>query len=427
MMPGMNTSGQTRGAPRVPLVVVGGGAAGMMAAVAAAEAGTEVILLERGPRPGRKLLITGGSRCNLTHDGRAATVLKSMGPDPRFLRHAVHGFPPGAVVGFFNSLGVPTTVAPDGCVFPESNRAEDVLQALERRMAELGVSVQTRRRVVSVGHVEEGFRVGTPESALLARRLIVATGGVSYPTTGSTGDGYEMAQALGHTVRPVYPALSALETVQTWPGELAGVSLDDVVLKATMSTGKKVTGRGDLLFAGWGISGPASLRLCWQLAETFGPLSTPVEVTLDVCPDVSGDELLARLNRLLQEQPRRKLVGVLHRLGLARKLVEVLCREFDLPGQCRCSETTRATRRRVVTLLKALPMTLRGPREARHATAVRGGVSTEEIDPRTMESNRREGLYFAGEVMDVDGDCGGYNLQIAWSTGRLAGASAAAR
>ncbi|MFW5798534.1 MAG: aminoacetone oxidase family FAD-binding enzyme, partial [Planctomycetota bacterium] len=303
----MNEYGQTRGMTRVPLVVVGGGAAGMMAAIAAAEAGTEVILLERGPRCGRKLLITGGSRCNLTHDGPAAMVLKSMGPTPRFLRHAVHSFPPRSTIDFFEALGVRTTVAPDGCVFPESNRAEDVLQALEQRMTDLGVSPQTGRRVVSVGHLQEGFRVGTSESALVARRLVIATGGVSYPTTGSTGDGYDMARALGHTVRPVYPALSALETVETWPGELAGVSLDDVVLKAKTSTGKKATGRGDMLFAGWGISGPASLRLCWQLADTFGPLSSPVEVTLDLCPDLQSDDLLAQLNRLLQEQPRRQL------------------------------------------------------------------------------------------------------------------------
>lgn len=411
-------------ATTVPLVIVGGGAAGMMASVAAAEGGARPLLVEAGSRVGRKILISGGSRCNLTHEGEPKEILEAFGPGGRFLRAATWEFPPRAVCEWFAARGLDTYAQPDGCVFPGSDEAADVVRALAGELKRLGVTFHRHRRVVSVGRVDAGFVVRTNEATYTAKKLVVATGGCSYPTTGSTGDGWTFARALGHTIVRPRPALVPLETAEPWVSGLAGVSVADVALTATPRGERPVTCRGDLLFAHWGVSGPVALRLAWRLADYLTPPHRHIPLTIDLLPDRTFDDLDIELQRLFAENPRRRWPTIVGDMA-PTALVKILAAHLGPTPAKPVAEMTRDERRRIVSHLKTLPLTVTKPRPIEQAIAVRGGVSRDEIDPKTMESRLHKGLYFAGEVMDVDGDCGGYNLQIAWSTGRLAGRMAA--
>jgi predicted Rossmann fold flavoprotein len=407
---------------RPDVCIVGAGPAGLMAAIAAARAGASTVLLEANPQTGRKLLITGGGRCNFTHVGDANGMVRTFGKAGRFLRHAFHELPPQEIVSYFRSRGIESAVEPDGSIFPASLGAVDIREVLLREASSLGARLMTDSKVLQVAPDDGGFSVRTGRRTILARRLIIAAGGVSYPQTGSTGDGYRFAQTLGHTVTPPRASCVPVRTAETWPGTMAGVSIDPVVIKTSIE-GRKIAVRGAMLFTHDGISGPAGLDLSWHIADRFSPRST-VAIRIDLIPETDAEKLDQSLQQKFAQGPRKELVNVLSEL-FPKRLAAILCDLAGCAGDTQAAQLKKEGRRRIVSIAKALPLGVTGTRPIAEATVTRGGVSTDEIDPRTMQSRIRPGLFFAGEVIDVDGPCGGYNLQMCWSTGALAGRSAA--
>ena len=404
------------------VVVIGGGAAGCMAALTAARQGAGVTLLERNPKLGRKLYITGKGRCNVTNDCTVQEVLQNIPHNGRFLTSAVTRFPPEAVKAFFEGQGVPLKTERGNRVFPQSDRAADIIDALLRALRRAGVSiVQDRalslRREGEVLLGVEGERGFYPGQA-----AIVATGGVSYPLTGSTGDGYDFARALGHTVVPPEPSLVPLVAEQKFCAEMQGLSLRNVAIQ--VRTGKKKTvyaEQGELLFTHFGLSGPLILSASAHMRE-FG--RERYYINLDLKPALDGEKLDRRLLRELEENANRDFHNVLEAL-VPRLMVPVLVELTGIPADTKANSVTRAQRRRLLETLKCLRIDIRGPRPVEEAIVTAGGVKVSEINPATMESRLAPGVYFAGEVLDADAYTGGFNLQIAWSTGRAAGEAAA--
>ncbi len=404
------------------ILVVGGGAAGMMAAIAAAEAGCGVTLLERNEKLGRKIYITGKGRCNCTNDCSLDDFLREVPRNPRFLYSALTAFTPQDMMAFLESAHCPVVVQRGHRVFPATEKASDVTRALERRLRETGVEVRLNSRVRGL-IIKDSRAAGislTDGGELPADAVIVATGGLSYPGTGSTGDGYGLARSANHTLIPTRPSLSALETAETWPSQLQGLSLKNVRL--TLKQGKKTIydQLGEMLFTHFGISGPLVLEMSCHLPDSLEQL----ELRLDLKPGLTAEQLDARLLRDLQENQRRQLHTVLPGL-LPASLARIFPELAGVEGDKICGQLTRPERERILQTLKSLPLTIRRMRPVDEAIVTRGGVSVKEIDPRTMASKLLPGLYFAGEVMDVDAHTGGFNLHIAFSTGRLAGQSAA--
>ncbi len=404
------------------VVIVGGGAAGMMSAVFAAREGARVTLLERGEKLGKKVYITGKGRCNVTNNCTVDEFLREVPRNPRFLYSALNFFGPQDMMVLLEDAGCPVVTQRGRRVFPQSEKASDVTRALQGLMLRAGVQVRYHARVKAVETTEGRVSGVTLESGEVidVSRVIVATGGLSCPLTGSTGDGYRLAEAVGHTTTPRKGVLSAIETAVDWPGELAGLSLKNVTLSARQ--GKKVIYEdlGEMLFTHTGVSGPLVLTLSSHLPDDVAQ----IHVTLDLKPGLSAQQLDARLQRDLLSQPRRQLVNVLPGLlpGRLAALFPALC---QLDGATVCAQVTREMREKLCATMKALPLPLKGLAPIAEAVVTRGGVSVREISPATMESRLLPGLYFAGEVLDVDAHTGGYNLQIAWSTGALAGYSAA--
>ncbi len=407
----------------VKICIVGAGPAGLMAAIHAASGPVPTVVVEANAAAGRKLLLTGGGRCNFTHAADPGQLAKAFGQAGRFLRHSFHELSPDDVREFFRSRGLAGTVEPDGCVFPRNKRATDILNILLDEAEERGVRLQFRCRVSTVAMNRDSFRIHAEDRQLVAPRLIIATGGVSWPQTGSRGDGYRLAAQLGHTIVPPKPALIPLITRETWPGTLAGVSLPGVRIEAT-SGGRRLRVTGNMLFTQNGIGGPAVLDLSRLLADDLGPEHAGIDIGIDVLPEM--DE--AQLDRRLQEQcrtwPRRTVANILSEL-VPRQFSRALCQAAQCNGDLQAGQLPAEKRRRIVQAIKSLPLHVTGTEPMAKATVTHGGVNRDEIDPQTMESKICPGLFFAGEVIDADGPCGGYNLQMCWSTGALAGRSAA--
>ncbi len=408
------------------ILVVGGGASGMMAAGRAAELGADVLLLEKMPRLGTKLRITGKGRCNLTNVADLSEFIRHFGPNGRFLYNAFSRFFVDDLRAFFARMGVPTVVERGGRVFPQSNAAADVAEALRRYCQEAGVRVRYKtavdRLLVQGGHV---VGVGAGEVEFRARAVILATGGASYPSTGSTGDGYRLAASVGHTVVPIRPALVPLETAEPWVPRMMGVSLRNV--RATLYVdGKAVASEfGEMLFTHFGLSGPIILTLSRHPSLAGRPApGSRIEVGVDLKPALSDETLDARLRRDLDAHGKRAFRSIVKGLVPA-KMVDVLVELSGVPGDKPAHQITASERARLFGLLRDLRMTVVGQRPLREAIVTAGGVALDEVDPRTMESRRVAGLYFCGEVLDLDADTGGYNLQAAFSTGWVAGESAA--
>ena len=404
------------------IVIIGGGAAGMMAAIHASRLGAQVTLLERNPKLGKKVYITGKGRCNVTNDCTLDEFMKEVPRNPRFLYSALSYFTPQSMMELLEDAGCPVVVQRGRRVFPASEKASDVTRALERLMREGGVRIVYDARVKEIT-AQDGAVTGvtlTDGRTLAADRVIVATGGLSCPLTGSTGDGYRMAEALGHTVTPRSAVLFAIETAESWPGELMGLSLRNVTL--TMKKGKKTlySELGEMLFTHFGVSGPLVLTMSCHLPDNLADAS----VTLNLKPGLTREQLDARLQRDFDENSRKMLRSVLPGL-LPARLAELFPRLCGVDGDKVCAQITREERDAIAEKITALPLTLRKLAPIEEAIATRGGVSVKEIDPSTMESKKVAGLYFAGEVIDVDAHTGGYNLQIAWATGALAGTCAA--
>ena len=404
------------------IIVVGGGAGGMMAALFAARGGARVTLLERNDKLGRKVYITGKGRCNVTNDCTLDEFLQETPRNPRFLYSALSFFSPQDMMRLLEDGGCPVVVQRGRRVFPATEKASDVTRTLQRLMTSAGVRTVTGARVKTIDARDGRVTGVTLENGerMPADRVILATGGRSYPATGSTGDGYAMASALGHTVLAQSGVLSAIETVESWPCELQGLSLRNVTL--TLKRGKKTlyTELGEMLFTHFGISGPLTLTMSCHLPEEL----SQAQVTLNLKPGLSREQLDARLQREFAAQSRKQLRNVMPSL-LPGKMADIFPRLCGVDGGKTCDQITRQEREALVEAMQSLPITLKRLAPLEEAIVTRGGVTVKEIAPATMESKLIAGLYFAGEVMDVDAHTGGYNLHIAWATGALAGHSAA--
>ena len=402
------------------IVVIGGGAAGMMAAVFAARAGGNVTLLEKNEKLGKKVYITGKGRCNLTNDCDLDEFLAQVPRNPRSLYSALSFFSPRDMMSLLEENGCPVTVQRGKRVFPSSEKASDVTRALASLLWKLNVRVRLSTGVRSLslrGGLVSGAEL-TDGSVLPADAVILACGGLSYPSTGSTGDGYRLAASAGHTLIPRSPVLVGLETMESWPKSLQGLSLRNVTL--TLSSGRKVlySELGEMLFTHFGVSGPLVLEASCHLPDPPGGAA----LSIDLKPGLTREQLDARLCRDFAEAGRKQLKSVLPGLlpaSLADLFPSILSIDASLP----CSQITAARRESLLSGLKALPLTVRSPRPVEEAVVTRGGVSVKEIEPGTMRSKLVPNLFLAGEMIDVDAHTGGFNLQIAWSTGALAGQS----
>ena len=404
------------------LIVVGGGAAGMMAAITAAERGTHVTLLERNPKVGRKLYITGKGRCNVTNHCTPQQVLESIPRNGRFLYGAMSRTTPADVEKFFTDLGVPLKVERGNRVFPQSDRAADIIDALFLRLKKLNVRIvqdRAARLMTEEGRVTgvEGERGTYPGAA-----VILATGGASYPATGSTGDGYRLAEEVGHTIIPPKPSLVPLESADPCCPQMQGLALRNVMLRVKNKKNKVVyQEQGELLFTHFGLSGPLILSASAHMRD-FDKDSYRCQI--DMKPALDEQTLDARLVRELGENANRDLQNMLGSL-VPRLMVPVLVQRLGISGEKKCRDITKGERRALLELLKCFSVEVSGPRPIADAIVTSGGVKVGEVDPKTMESKKVQGLYFAGELLDVDAYTGGFNLQIAWATGREAGESAA--
>ena len=404
------------------ILVVGGGAAGMMAALFAARSGADVTLLEHNEKLGKKVYITGKGRCNLTNDCDVDEFLAQVPRNPRFLYSALHFFSPRDMMALLESAGCPVEVQRGRRVFPRSEKASDVTRALTSLMRDAGVRIRLNADVRSFRMADS--RIAgvclSDGSEIPADAVILCTGGVSYPSTGSTGDGYRLAAECGHTVLPPLPVLVGLETEENWPARLQGLSLRNVTL--TLSHGKKklYSELGEMLFTHFGISGPLALEASCHLPDP----SSGASLLIDLKPGLTAEQLDARLLRDFAAAGKKQLQNELPAL-LPSSLAEIFPALCGLPDHLPCNQVTASQRRALAGMLKALPLTVRAPRPVQEAVVTRGGVSVKEIDPGTLCSRIVPNLYFAGEIIDVDAHTGGYNLQIAWSTGALAARSAA--
>ncbi|MCP4538673.1 MAG: NAD(P)/FAD-dependent oxidoreductase [Chloroflexi bacterium] len=406
------------------VIVVGGGASGLMAAGQAAELGAETLLLEKMQRPGRKLRITGKGRCNLTNMAPLREFIAHFGSDGRFLRQAFSRFFADDLVAFFAGLGVRTVTERGGRVFPVSDRAQDVVDALLRWSSAYGVTLRTGSPVSQL-LVEEGRVAGVSSGDRLYRAdaVIIATGGASYPGTGSTGDGYRLAESVGHTVVPIRPALVPLETAGDVAPRLQGLSLRNVAVRLWVDGKKQTEAFGEMLFTHFGVSGPIILSLSGRIVDALRQ-GQRVALSIDLKPALDEPKLDARLLRDLDAHGKRQFQTLLKDL-LPSKLIPVCIDLTSISPHKVGHQITAKERKRLRAWLKDFRLDVTGHRPFAEAIITAGGVDVREIDPRTMASRLVDGLYFAGEVLDVDADTGGYNLQAAFSTGWLAGRSAA--
>ncbi len=403
------------------LIVIGGGPAGMLAAITAAEQGYKVLLLERNDRLGKKLLITGKGRCNVTNDCSGQEVLQNIPRNGRFLYSAMAAFEPKAAKDFFEKRGCPLKTERGNRVFPVSDKAQSVLDCLQKELRRLKVTVQTARvtKILTEDGVVTGVQAG--QESFSAGRVILATGGVSYPTTGSTGDGYKMAQALGHTVTDIEGSLVPLETAGTDCADMQGLSLRNVGVKLLDGKGKVLyKDFGELLFTHFGVSGPTVLSASAHLK------GENCRLVIDLKPALEQGKLDERILRDLQMYQNRAMENALTDL-LPRSMIPVVLRRLQIEPGLPANSLKKQQRRELVELLKAFSVEITGKRPVAEAIITSGGIKTSQVDPKTMESKLVKGLFFAGEILDCDAYTGGFNLQIAWATGYAAAVGAAAR
>ena len=405
------------------ILVVGGGAAGMMAAVTAARRGKNVLLLEKNEKLGKKLFITGKGRCNLTNSAEVEELFNAVVSNPKFLYSSFYSFTNDQVIGFFEELGVKTKVERGGRVFPESDHSSDVIRALEQEMKRLGVRISLGTEVKEI-LTEDGRAKGVRLSSgrtIAADAVIVATGGISYPSTGSTGDGYRFAQECGHKVTDLSPALVPMEVKEWYAKELMGLSLRNIGIRITDGKKKLYEEFGEMLFTHYGVTGPVILSASSIVGKKLK--EHPLTLHIDLKPALTEEQLDKRVLREFEANHNRQFKNAVDSLFPA-KLRPVAIELSGIPEEKKVNEVTKEERLHFVRLIKDFSMTLTGLRGYNEAIITKGGVSVKEIDPGTMESKLVKGLYFAGEVLDLDAVTGGYNLQIAWSTGYLTGANA---
>lgn len=437
------------------IIIIGGGAAGMMAALAAADAGAEVWLLEKNEKLGKKLFITGKGRCNVTNAADMDTLFANVCTNRKFLYSAFYGYDNRAVMAFLEEAGCPLKTERGDRVFPVSDHSSDVIAAFQRELKRKGVKVLLHTEVKalltesagpaeadgraegSAGPAETDGRAnaGTPGKGAPALRavgvqladgrkveadgVVVCTGGISYPLTGSTGDGYRFAEETGHRLTAVYPALVPLRIKESWCGELMGLSLKNVAVRLRCGKKEVYSGFGEMLFTHFGVSGPLILS-----ASSHYVHGSEAALVIDLKPAMDLEQLDRRILRDFEENKNRQFKNSLGGLFPA-KLIPVMIELSGIHPDKRVNEITREERRCFAERIKGLPLTVTGACSFAEAIITRGGVSVKDVNPSTMESKKVKELYFAGEVLDVDALTGGFNLQIAWSTGHLAGINAA--
>lgn len=405
------------------VIVVGGGAAGMMAAVFAARNGQNVQLLEKNEKLGKKLFITGKGRCNITNAVDIEDLFTAVISNPKFLYSGFYSFTNQQVIDFFEELGVKTKIERGERVFPVSDHSSDVIAAFSRELKSLGVSVSLHTEVREL-LCEQDKVCGvllTNGKKMKADAVIVATGGISYPSTGSTGDGYRFAKETGHRVTELLPSLVPMEVRQWYAKELQGLSLRNIEICITDGKKKLYEEFGEMLFTHYGVTGPVILSASSVVGKTLRKKELTLHI--DLKPALSEEQLDKRILREFDANHNKQYKNSIDSLFPA-KLKPVMIELSEIEPEKKVNEITKEERQRLVHLIKDFTMTLTGLRSYNEAIITKGGVSVKEVDPGTMESKKMKGLYFAGEVLDLDAVTGGYNLQIAWSTGYLAGMNA---
>ena len=399
------------------VTIIGGGPAGMFAAITAAQRGKSVLLLERNDRLGKKLLITGKGRCNVTNDCDSAEILQNIPRNGRFLYSAMTEFPPKRIMEFLENAGCDLKTERGNRVFPVSDKSQSVLEALQKEMRRLNVTVRTARAKRIITGEQGVTAVETDRGVFETSCVILATGGVSYPTTGSTGDGYTMAKALGHTIIEPQGSLVPLETAGSDCSDMQGLALRNVAVKLFNAKNKVLyKDFGELLFTHFGVSGPTVLSASCHLK------GENCRLIIDLKPALDEGKLNDRILRDLEMYQNRAMENALTDL-LPRSMIPVVLRRLDIDPQMQANSLTKQKRRALVELLKAFSVEIVGKRPVAEAIITSGGIKTSEIDPKTMESKLVPGLYFAGEIIDCDAYTGGFNLQIAWATAYAAGMS----
>jgi predicted Rossmann fold flavoprotein len=398
------------------IVIIGGGPAGLFCALQAAGDDREVLLLEKNPSCGRKLLITGSGQCNLTHDGEITEFFTHYGDHGRFLRPALRQFTNRDLIAFFEERGLPMTVETGGKIFPASKRSSDVLSILLSECDRKGVQLVRGMPVKKVSRDERGFTIETATTSSRADVVVIATGGATYPATGSTGDGYRIARELGHTVTGIAPALTPVVVKDYTLGDLAGLSFENLPI-SLFRDGKRVHKvSGDLLLTHTGISGPGVLDLSRFILP--GDL-----LKVSFLPGGDLEAIQKQVTEALAVSGTRRVKTVLAGLPLPERLAKRMPELAGISPDTSCSQLTKQARQEIIVMLSGFPFPVLRLRGFDEAMVTRGGVALSEIDPKTMESRHVPGLYCAGEVLDIDGDTGGYNLQAAFSTGMLAARS----
>lgn len=404
------------------IIVVGAGAAGMMAAVTAARAGKQVLVIEPNEKVGRKIYITGKGRCNVTNDCTQEEFLNSVPRNGKFLYSAISRFSPQETMSFFEGLGVRLKVERGNRVFPTSDKAADIIDALFFEMRRQGVALCHDRVTELVTDGEQVTGVRTAQNGVLsAEAVILATGGASYPRTGSTGDGYQLAQSVGHTITPIRGSLVPLESDDYCCAAMQGLSLRNVELRIRNQKGKVVyREQGEMLFTHFGLSGPLVLSASAHMDFTKNSYTAHI----DLKPALDEQKLDARLLRDFEERANQNFSSVLGGL-VPQSMVPAVITRCGIPATQKAHDIRREQRRSLLEVLKDFKIELKGTRPVEEAIITSGGVKVGEVDPKTMESRKLSGLYIAGELLDVDAYTGGFNLQIAWATGYVAGSSAA--
>ena len=407
------------------VVIIGAGAAGFLAATQAARRGLRVVLLEKNRKPGVKILMSGGTRCNLTQATDRRGIVEAFGPQGSFLHSALSVLGPDELVVLFEAEGVPTKVEPTGKIFPVSNRAVDVVEALRRMLERSGAELRLDEPVVSIERAGDGFSISTPRGELQTEKIVLTSGGQSYPGCGTTGEGYAWAKQLGHKIVPPRPALVPLLSDAPWVHELSGVTVPDVLVRivdANVSEAKQQPAakplaerRGSFLFTHFGLSGPVVMDV--SRAVTARPDAGAWQAVCDFVPALHEQQV----SKQIAAGKQTVLAAIAE--WLPKRLAEALLAESGLPGNRRVAELSKKHRNQLLLALKRMPIPIRGSQGFKKAEVTAGGIDLREVDSKTMQSKLCPNLYFAGEVLDLDGPIGGYNFQAAFSTGWLAGQS----
>jgi predicted Rossmann fold flavoprotein len=400
------------------VVVIGAGAAGLVAAFRAAELGRRVLLLEKNRKPGVKILMSGGTRCNVTQATDNHGIVEAYGPPGRFLHSALAALSVEETIALFEAEGVATKVESTGKVFPVSDRALDVLDALLLRLRRSRATLTIGEPATDLRATDGGFMLATPQRSLSASKIILTTGGRSYPGSGTTGDGYRFAAVFGHTIIPPRPALVPITTDAAWVKELRGLTLPDVALYVREGEKRLAARRGSLLFAHFGLTGPVALDVSRVVSGHPEPKSLALDI--DLLPDQTESSVAQFLQTESLASGKKQLATVLA-VHLPHRIAETLLALTGQPIDRKASGLNREDRAKLVQAIKRLRVSVTGTLGFEKAEVTAGGVALDEVDSRTMESKRMPGLYLAGEVLDLDGPIGGYNFQAAWSTGWLAG------